>query len=150
MEIERKYLLTGLPDFVNGRSFREIDQGYIPGTRLHERVRRAREGESEWYVRTVKVGTGIRRTELQEEADREVFDAMWPLTEGRRVSKRRYRIPERSLVWEIDEFTDRDLVLAEVELPSEYMEPELPEWLAPYVVREVTGEAEYVNINLAR
>ena len=53
-------------------------------------------------------------------------------------------------MWEVDEFTDRDLVLAEVELPSEDVEPRLPEWIAPYVEREVTGEPEYLNVNLAR
>lgn len=150
VEIERKYLLTGLPPALAGRPSRRIDQGYIPGERLHERVRRSREGGEEWYVRTVKVGRGIRRTELEDRADRETFEALWPLTRGRRVSKRRYRVTEGRLTWEVDEFTDRDLVLAEVELPSEDLKPRLPEWLAPYVVREVTDESEYVNINLAR
>ena len=59
-------------------------------------------------------------------------------------------MPEGELIWEVDEFTDRDLVLAEVELPSEDVKPGLPDWIAPYVVREVTGESEYANINLAR
>ena len=45
---------------------------------------------------------------------------------------------------------DRELFLAEVELSDPEQHPELPEWLAPYVVREVTNEAEYVNLNLAR
>ena len=40
----------------------------------------------------------------------------------------------------MDEFTDRDLVIAEVELPSEDVRPKIPRWLAPYVVREVTGD----------
>jgi len=75
---------------------------------------------------------------------------MWPLTEGKRVTKRRHKIADGGLVWEIDAFTDRELVLAEVELPSPNTEAKLPEWLAPYVVREVTEESEYVNINLAR
>ena len=42
---------------------------------------------------------------------------MWPLTQGARVLKRRYLVPERDVVWEIDEFLDRSgLWLAEVEL----------------------------------
>ncbi len=53
-------------------------------------------------------------------------------------------------MWEIDEFTDRELVLAEVELPAPDMVPEPPEWLGPYVVRDVTDEPEYLNANLAR
>lgn len=50
----------------------------------------------------------------------------------------------------MDQFCDRDLVLAEVELPSEETAVEVPGWLKPYLVREVTDEAEYVNLNLAR
>jgi CHAD domain-containing protein/CYTH domain-containing protein len=149
VEIERKYLLSGLPPTLVDRTFREIEQGYIPGQRLQERVRRVRRDGLEWYVRTVKVGTGIRRIELQDETDRETFEVLWPLTSGCRVMKRRYRVQEAGLTWEVDEFTDRDLVLAEVELQSEDVQPRLPDWLAPYVVREVTGESEYVNVNLA-
>ncbi len=150
IEIERKYLLSSMPPSLEGQPYREIEQGYIPGQRLQERVRRVRKDDAEWYVRTVKVGFGIRRIELQEDTDRATFEVLWPLTEGRRVIKRRYRVPEAGLTWEVDEFTDRDLVLAEIELPSEEMKPKLPEWIAPYVVREVTGESEYVNVNLAR
>jgi CHAD domain-containing protein/CYTH domain-containing protein len=149
VEIERKYLLSGLPPILEGRPHREIDQGYIPGERLQERVRRLRKDGEEWYVRTVKAGSGIRRIELQDETDRKTFEVLWPLTWGRRVTKRRYSVPAGRLVWEVDEFTDRDLVLAEVELPSEDVEPKLPDWIAPYVVREVTGEPEYLNVNLA-
>jgi CHAD domain-containing protein/CYTH domain-containing protein len=150
VEIERKYLLSEMPPSLEGRPYREIEQGYIPGERLQERVRCFRQDGAEWYVRTVKVGSGIRRIELQEDTDRKTFEVLWPLTQGRRVIKRRYRVPEGRLVWEVDEFTDRDLLLAEVELPSEEVKPKLPEWIAPYVVREVTGESEYVNVNLAR
>ncbi len=75
---------------------------------------------------------------------------MCPLTAGRRVTKRRYRVREGALTWEIDEFTDRDLVLAEVELRDPEAEPEIPDWLRPVLDREVTGEPEYVNANLAK
>jgi adenylate cyclase len=59
-------------------------------------------------------------------------------------------VAEGSLVWEIDVFSDRDLVLAEIELPADDTAVNLPPWLAPHVVREVTDEAAYVNLNLAR
>ena len=45
---------------------------------------------------------------------------------------------------------DRELVLAEVEIDAEEEEVKVPDWLKPYVVREVTGEPEYVNVNLAK
>lgn len=115
---------------------------------------------------TVWVGTLINRTggfvvpllafyltqgriEVEEACTADVFQKLWSLTEGRRVQKRRYAIPDGSLVWEIDEFLDRALWLAEVELPTEDTEAALPGWLAPYVEREVTSDPEYVNANLA-
>ena len=66
------------------------------------------------------------------------------------MSKRRHRIPDGEVVWEVDEFTDRRLVLAEVELKRVDQGVVVPDWLAPTVAREVTGEPEYVNANLAR
>ncbi|HEY8256587.1 MAG TPA: CHAD domain-containing protein [Gemmatimonadales bacterium] len=150
VEIERKYLLRGLPDAVQGATAHEIRQGYLPGTRLVERLREVRtNGSAAWY-RTVKSGAGLWRIELEEETTREVFDRIWPLTAGHRVQKRRYPVRENGATWEIDQFTDRDLVLAEIELPSPGTEVTVPEWLAPLVVREVTSEAEYTNARLAR
>jgi len=67
------------------------------------------------------------------------------------VHKRRYSIREsEDLVWEIDEFLDRDLVLAEIELPRSEMKVELPPWLKDVLDREVTDEPEYSNARLAR
>jgi CHAD domain-containing protein/CYTH domain-containing protein len=150
LEIERKYLLSGLPDPRPDGETELIEQGYLPGDRLIERLRRitARSGVSRY--RTVKVGTGITRIELEEPATGDVFDTMWPLTEGRRVTKRRHEIRDGDITWQIDEFTDRELVLAEVELRHASDAPELPAWLAPFFVREVTNEPAYVNAHLAK
>ena len=150
VEIERKYLLRELPPAVRDTPPLEIRQGYLPGTRLVERLREVRgDGSASWF-RTIKSGGGVVRLELEEETTRELFEIVWPLTEGRRVIKRRYRVPVGDLTWDIDEFLDRDLVLAEVELPSADAPVEPPEWLRDHLVREVTGEPEFANIRLAR
>lgn len=153
-EIERKYLLRELPPEVSSAPASEIEQGYLPGKRVAERLRRTVDAgngdDREHWFRTVKVGSGLSRTEIEEETAREVFDAMWPLTEGRRVRKRRYRVHDGPLTWEIDEFLDRELVIAEVELERADADVEPPEWLSRHVVREVTTEPEYSNQNLAQ
>jgi CHAD domain-containing protein/CYTH domain-containing protein len=150
-EIERKFLLRDMPPLPRDAVRTEIVQGYLPGDRLQERVRRVRRtGEPPRYFRTVKLGTGLSRTEVEEEADEATFRRLWPLTKGRRVQKLRFRVAVRELTWEIDRFRGRRLVLAEVELPSEDHAVPIPYWLRDYVVRDVTGEDEYVNINLAR
>lgn len=150
-EIERKYLLTGMPPLPADAIRTDIAQGYLPGARLQERVRRVRRrGEPARYYRTVKMGSGISRVELEEECDWATFRRLWSLTKGRRVRKLRYRVAAGDLTWEIDRFRDRSLVLAEIELPSEDHEAAIPDWLREHVVRDVTGEDEYVNVNLAK
>jgi CYTH domain-containing protein len=67
------------------------------------------------------------------------------------VHKRRHTVRgSDDLVWEIDEFLDRDLVLAEVELPSAETEFELPSWLSEALNREVTDDEKYSNLSLAQ
>jgi CYTH domain-containing protein/CHAD domain-containing protein len=150
VERERKYLLSAVPERAAAVPPLLIDQGWLPGERLRERLRRVRENGGDHYYRTVKLGTGERRLELEEETTSALFEALWPHTAGARVAKARHRVADAGLVWEIDVFADRDLVLAEVELPDETEAVTVPDWLAPHVVRDVTAEAEYVNLNLAR
>jgi CHAD domain-containing protein/CYTH domain-containing protein len=150
MEIERKFLLKRLPETMPGAQSLEIEQGYLPGERLVERLRSVQVGERRMYYRTIKVGSGLVRSELEEETSDDIFRKMWPLTRGKRLTKRRHRVPDGEFTWEIDEFTDRNLVLAEVELPEADTEVEIPEWLQPYVEREVTGEVDYLNWTLAK
>jgi CHAD domain-containing protein/CYTH domain-containing protein len=149
-EIERKYLLSGLPPRAHEGSVSEIVQGWLPGRELRERLRRVTDRNGTTYFRAVKLGTGIERIEIEEATTEQVFSALWALTEGCRVRKRRFKLADGELVWEIDEFTDRELYLLEVELPARDTPVEVPYWLAPHVVREVTGEDKYVNVNLAR
>ncbi len=150
-EIERKYLLKRMPA-IRQLPYRvqELDQGYLPGERLAERIRRVREGGEVHYYRTVKLGRGISRTEVEEETTERIFRKMWPLTRGKRVRKRRYKVDDGGFTWEIDRFRDRRLVLAEVELASEDVDPPIPPWLRREMVREVTDESGFVNINLAK
>lgn len=150
VEIERKYLLKKLPPNAKKATRVRIEQGWIPGEKLHERVRRATADGREVYYRTVKLGRGLKRVEVEEETTAEIFEVLWPLTEGKRVHKTRYLIEEGKKIWEVDAFEDRELFLAEIELEDEKEEVELPRWLAPYVEREVTDDSEYTNINLAR
>ena len=156
-EIERKFLLDGLPPLPAGAVAHEIEQGYLPESEargpeapLEGRLRRTVEPDgSIVFTHTVKAGEGLVRREAQRTIGPQEFEQQWPRTIGRRLKKRRYVIAESGLVWEIDRFEELDLVLAEVELPTRDARAELPEWLAPHVVREVTDEPAYRNYELA-
>lgn len=149
VETEQKFLLRDLPPRAREGISMHLLQGYIPGKRVHERLRRLEtNGVTEW-IRTVKLGSGLQRVEIEESTSERIFDQMWPLTAGRRVEKIRYEIEDGGYVWIIDQFLDRDLVLAEVELPTLGLTPAIPDWLAPHLVRDVTSDPSYVNANLA-
>ncbi len=148
-EIERKYLLRAVPARATAAPVADIEQGYLPGTRLIERVRRIRAGCTTRYYRTVKLGAGVERIQVEEETSREVFDVLWTLTAGKRIRKRRYTVATPGGDWEIDDFLDRQLVLAEIELTRADSPVEIPDWLAPVVEREVTEEKGFTNYELA-
>lgn len=151
VEIERKFLLSALPEMPDVRDVLEIEQGYIPGRSLQERLRRQRhrDGTVRCY-RTVKLGSGLERLELEDETTPEIFEHLWVLTEGRRLRKRRHLVPVRAGTWEVDEFTDRVLFLAELELPARDTAVVIPDWLSPVLVRDVTDDGTYSNSRLAR
>jgi CHAD domain-containing protein/CYTH domain-containing protein len=148
LEIERKFLLRGVPRR-KGRTVHRIDQGWLPGEKVVERVRRIRSDDGTRWLRTIKIGHGLARVELEEEIDHELFRKLWRLTRGRRVSKRRYVWADGERVWEIDRFSGRDLVIAETEMRDPQEIVNLPAWLGRYVIREVTGDRRYENVNLA-
>lgn len=149
-EIERKFLLRGLPADLPPAPVCKIRQGYLPGEHLVERLRSEQADDRIRYFRTVKVGSGVDRVELEDEAGERLFRALWPFTKGRRVLKRRHRVAADGLTWEIDEFLDRKLVVAEVELDDPDAVPVPPPWLERVVDREVTGEEAFDNQHLAR
>ena len=114
-EIERKYLLRELPSRVARAPSLEIDQGYLPGERINERVRRTRGNDGVRYYRTFKTGSGIERVEIEEETSELFFTTVWPLTRGCRVRKRRY-LSRTTGRREVDVFDRDGLWLAEIEL----------------------------------
>jgi CYTH domain-containing protein/CHAD domain-containing protein len=151
MEIERKYLLHACPPEAQQSPGERIEQGWIPGTEIRERLRRrTRADGSVSCSRTMKLGPAEARIELEESMPEELFETMWPLTSGARVRKVRHMVPWGPHAWEIDVFLDRELVLAEVELETLDEAVEMPAWLAPFLVRDVTGEPAYFNTALAR
>ena len=92
----------------------------------------------------------MNRFEFEEDAPEEFFAAVWPLTLGHRVRKRRYYVADAGVTWEVDEFLDRELVLAEIELESEDQHIDIPASIASVLVREVTDEQGFSNYRLSR
>lgn len=150
-EIERVWLLTAPPSIPAGAERWVIEQGYLDSNGGAEgRIRRIthHDGRCE-FVHTRKSGEGLVREETERTITQEEFDAMWPTTAGRRIRKVRHRVRVGALVWEVDEFLDWPLRMAEVELPDESTPVAPPEWLRAVLGPEVTHDPRYRNSSLA-
>ena len=145
-EIERKFLVPDPPEWLEECRSEPIEQGYLALGEQHEEVR-LRRGEGPARL-TVKRGRGEERLEQEVEISAEQLDALWPLTEGRRVAKRRYYV-EGEPTLEVDVYSGEleGLVTAEAEFPSLEAAERFPapDWLG----RELTGDDRYANQELA-
>ncbi len=146
-EIEKKYLLSGLPSGISDGGV-EIFQGYLSTGDPEVRVR-SKGGQ---YFVTRKGGEGLIRSEDEKEVSKAVFDILWPATVNARVEKRRFKIVGADgLTWEIDEYYGDlwGLYTAEVELPSSDTDAEMPEVIANVLICDVTEDKAYKNKALA-
>lgn len=146
-EIERKFLVKEMPRGLGDYRTSEIIQGYLNVTEEDNEIRVRKKGDM--YYQTVKSGKGLMRKEVEFEIGEKVFNALWPLTEGKRIEKTRYDIPYDGLVIELDVYLGSlaGLVVAEVEFLSVEESGRFapPAWLG----REITGDIRYSNADLA-
>ncbi len=149
MEIERKFLVPELPADLTRHPSHEIDQGYLALTPEGVEVRVRRKGGKCFL--TVKHGASLSRLEVELPLADADFDALWALTEGKRLRKTRYDIPwHGGRTVELDVYAGRleGLWVAEVEFDDE---ASARAFKPPgFFGREITGDPAYRNEKLAR
>jgi adenylate cyclase len=145
-EIERKFLLSELPPTLRLARGESIKQGYL-----------ALDGDTEVRLRTgskpprltIKSGRGAVRTEVELPVEGSEAQALWELTEGRRLEKTRRLMRIDGVRAEVDEYTGdlAGLVVVEIEFDDEQAAQAFtpPAWFGP----ELTGEHAYANRSLA-
>jgi CYTH domain-containing protein/CHAD domain-containing protein len=144
-EIERKFLVTEMPRAESGRA--AIEQGYLALDEETE-VRLRRAGD-ELFL-TAKGGHGEVREEVEVSIDPESFEALWPLTAGRRVRKVRHYMPlGHDLRAEVDVYEDGLDGLRTVEVEFETEDGSRAFTPPPWFGRELTGDRRYANQTLA-
>ncbi|MEQ9618811.1 MAG: CYTH domain-containing protein [Deltaproteobacteria bacterium] len=141
-EIERKFLVVKPPPELNKYPNHRIEQGYIAVTDDLE-VRLRKKGDQ--YYQTVKSDGGLVRREVEIELSRDQFEALWPMTEGKRIEKTRYEIEYEGFLIELDIYSGNlhGLKVAEVEFKTEDQSKTFipPDWLGA----EVTDDKRYKN-----
>jgi CYTH domain-containing protein len=148
VEIERKFVLPAAPPDLGRHPSERIEQGYLAVADDGVEVRVRRRGDA--AEMTVKSGPAHVRVEEEISLSPARFAVLWPLTEGRRLTKTRHRVPLADLVAEVDVYDGllAGLVVAEVEFGSLEASSRFapPDWFGS----EVTGDPRYANQSLAR
>ncbi len=147
-EIERRFLVD--PTVVQDRAERSerVEQGYVAIDPEGAQVRVRKLGDDTFL--TVKRGSGESRFEAELEIPESTFDSLWPLTESRRVEKRRYfGSLGGGLCFEADVFGGAlaGLNIVEVEFDSRERGDDFrpPDWFGA----EVTEDGRFSNASLA-
>lgn len=144
-EIERKYLIRTLPENLDSYPYHEIEQGYL----CTSPVVRIRRQDDEYYLTYKSKGLMIRE-EYNLPLTAEAYTHLKAKIDGRLISKRRYLIPFASYTIELDVFFSpvKDLILAEVEFPSETeaLSFQEPDWFG----EDVTNSPLYHNSSLSK
>lgn len=143
-EIEHKYLVKDDSFMQAATKIHKIVQGYI--SRDPERVVRIRIIDESAFL-TIKGKTcGDVREEFEYEIPISDAEKLLTLCDGRIIRKTRYIVNHFSEIWEIDVFEGdlSGLVIAEIELPDESHEYELPSFIG----ENVSSDPKYYNSNL--
>jgi CYTH domain-containing protein len=93
---------------------------------------------------TLKGQGNLSRDEFNVEIEKDIFDKYWPETKGKRLEKIRLEKQFGDYIAEFDVYANRDLITAEVEVPTESLAEKLDS-----LGYDVTEEKKYKNINLA-
>jgi adenylate cyclase len=147
-EIERKFLIDSLPQYLQDYPHHEIEQGYLAITEDGTEIRLRKQDNQ--YFQTIKIGDGKTRIETEIEISKEQFTALWNFTEKQRIKKTRFKIPYyNNLTIELDVYHDNltGLFTAEIEFINQQESLDLvtPDWFG----KEVTDDPQYKNHHLA-
>lgn len=156
LEIERKFLIRrpdeSLLAQIPGSVKYEIEQIYLPGNDEGERPRiRRRVGPRgvECFYTVKRKITSVTRVEQEHSISHEQYAALAALERPMVIRKTRWCLPSGNHTAEVDIYPFwQSTAVVEVELGSEQEKFELPVELS--VIREVTGEARFLNRDMAR
>lgn len=146
MEIERKFLISKLPDNIGACKCLNIEQGYLNTSP----VVRVRKQDEEYYL-TYKGKGMMAREEYNLPLNKQAYEHLIAKADGNIISKKRYLIPlDEKHTIELDEFAGafEGLLLAEVEFETiEDADSFIPpEWFGA----DVTSNPAYHNSVMSR
>lgn len=146
MEIERKFLVSDIPENLSAYKCRIIEQGYLSTNP----VVRVRKDNNDYYL-TYKGKGFMAREEYNLPLTKESYEHLLAKADGNIITKRRYEIPDgkgKTIELDIFEGYFEGVVLAEVEFDSieEANSYTPPDWFT----EDVTNDKRYHNSNMSK
>lgn len=146
MEIERKFLISKIPENLEQYHCREIQQGYLSTNP----VIRVRKDNDDYYL-TYKGKGKLAREEYNLPLTKESYEHLIKKADGNIITKKRYEIPDNTghtIELDIFEGVFEGTVFAEVEFESiedanSYIKPD-------WFTEDVTDNREYHNSNMSQ
>lgn len=149
VEIERKFLVSELPPNIDDYEHAHMQQGYLAIATDGSEARIRNSNGS--CTLTAKSGGSLVRTEFGTEISQELFNVLWPSTEGKRIEKQRYKIPHENVVIELDVYLGKltGLLTAEVEFPDVVSSSAFlpPEWMKTDVTEDKRLKNQTLTLN---
>ena len=155
IEIERKYLIKkpdlAMLESTEGIVKTNILQTYLKATTpgIERRVRQRGDGSSFSYYYTEKITlSDLSRQETERKIT--VQEYLTFLLEGEKVLRKdRYCFVYNNQYFELDVYPNWEgEAILEIELTEETQNVDLPDWIS--VIKEVTDDNNYKNVNLAK
>lgn len=148
IEIERRWLLTKFPDGEDFFAFLHIVQYYTPEGRFRKTTDMDHSDQPKYYKTNKKeISHGVNEEFENEISESDFLTAIETatkfLTKARCISK------HDSLFYEFD-LIHAKIYILEIELNSIDQVINIPDHIQDCIIREITGEKEYTNYNLAK
>ena len=145
LEIEHKFLVRGEYKTLASSST-HIMQGYICSGKGRPVRVRVRDDKGYLTIKGPSLDGGLSRYEFEKEITLDEAKRLMSLCEPGIIDKRRYLVPFKGHVFEVDEFygDNEGLTMAEVELSSVDESFEKPDFIG----RDVTGDRRFYNSSL--
>jgi CYTH domain-containing protein len=156
LEIERKFLLKRLPN-EKPHDIIKMDQWYLNVNGIYERVRQRQwksTGKIDWIHTIKEFVDEMSNIEIEkfisiDEYHEFIKKCKDSNSDARYIQKRRYLYKNGNDTWEVDEFLETSLIVAEIEIPNKEYEVIIPNHISDNLICEVTGMREFSNKNLS-
>lgn len=157
IEIERKFLLKAMPEVLPTEVVK-IDQFYFKNKEgVWERVRQWNSNVyGKKWIHTVKTKlSDFSNEEIERELTKKEYEEFKKRcrqnkSNSRYIKKERWIYPDGDLYWEVDIFKDKcHIIIAEIEIPSEDYDLNIPEFISKKTLLEVSGLKQFSNRSLS-